>query len=758
MSRSRPLLFELPLLFGSLLSLSLGINVRAQEREEPGKPIGKVSVVGNLILMELDEGALGRQNLFDLGGDRLRFTPSREGYRVENLPLQWDADFGEKITDPHVALHNFPFPFSRKNWDAFTVGVTGSIRFGEPDNTQSFGFGGGPPRDQGGVSIGRFDPLSEAAGNFVNTVPAICVFFKPRMSGDRYVKELADRVVVTWDVTEPYGNIQDFTWTKTINRFQAVLHKDGVIEFSYQQLAAKDAIIGLYPLVSAETEKPLTSLSAAKHSSAQAHLDIQKLKLSVVGGLLLRVEFETAGPVLPAGDPGVAGIGYRINFYSRAPDSSGASVHVDAVWTIRGFAPRNRANGGATRYLAFGEGVSRAVKTTGNTISVQGILPPALRAAKQIYVSADASASGSEEPVAQISAKPVTLGGLHNPEAHLSALKSQDGPFPLVYESFHYFTLPNPRDLSCTVIKSLGDKFDFLPYYSDFRVDNQEAGTPSNGPLGAVGGAVTGIGATQRGLESYCTLGRFQWGFVQPVYVGSNQMQERPPADAPVGSDRDITFYQQQLAEISPDGKMPPYLYAMSQIAHEMGHRWGAFVSAKVGEETIPLGPVHWARGLQARVAFPYRRPTEASIMGGGVWQDNFDGTYTQLDDDYYVPATGWSYLDLYLMGLLSAAEVPDFFILRNLTPAGKDANGHPIFKADRTKVTIQDVMAAEGPRLPAVDKSQREFNTGIVIIVQHGEKPSPELIEHAEAIRKQWMDYFSITTGHRASMTANPR
>src|SRR5579875_1991904 len=49
----------------------------------------------------------------------------------------------------------------------------------------------------------------------------------------------------------------------------------------------------------------------------------------------------------------------------------------------------------------------------------------------------------------------------------------------------------------------------------------------------------------------------------------------------------------------------------------------------------------HWARGLQAPAAFPYQRPVEASAMGGGVWQDNFDGTFTQLDDDYYVPATG---------------------------------------------------------------------------------------------------------------------
>ena len=43
---------------------------------------------------------------------------------------------------------------------------------------------------------------------------------------------------------------------------------------------------------------------------------------------------------------------------------------------------------------------------------------------------------------------------------------------------------PSDRDLSCTVIKALGDKFDMLAYYSDFRIDNQEAGTSSDGPLG----------------------------------------------------------------------------------------------------------------------------------------------------------------------------------------------------------------------------------------------------------------------------------
>lgn len=108
-------------------------------------------------------------------------------------------------------------------------------------------------------------------------------------------------------------------------------------------------------------------------------------------------------------------------------------------------------------------------------------------------------------------------------------------------------------------------------------------------------------------------------------------------------------------------------------------------------------------------------------------------------------------------MGLISPAEVPDFFLLRNLKPVGTDANGHRIFKADRTKITIQDVIAAEGPRTPDVEHSQRQFNTGMVIVVQHGMKPSQRMIDETNGIREQWMKYFSIATGRRASMAANP-
>ena len=733
-------------LLACALLVVTGQSYAQQDEVEPGHSIGKVSVNGDLIVFELDDGALGTANLFDLANHSLHFTPQGEHYRVESGPLQWDSDFGPELTTTEVTLHQFKFPFSRKRWDTFAVGITGSISFGPRERDTRPG--GGPP--EGGVSIGRFDPLAEAAGALIDSAPAICVFFKPRTSGPRYVKELGDRVVITWDLTEPFGNIQDFTWIKTINRFQAVLHRDGAIEMSYKEIAAKDAIVGIYPELAGEA-KPLATIRNEVQSNAPAHLDIRNLNLSVEDGIVLKVTFETRGPVLPAGDPALDGISYRFVVDAHQPlPRTAEAVHPTSAWTVRGIAWRHRP----PRYIAFGPGVSRKVKVSGNTITLQGILPPALRGVGQIAVYAEASPRKTE-PGAHLLPHIIGLSGIRSPEVRLSSLTRKDGPFGVVYEAFHYLTLPRPQDLSCTVLKTLGDKFDFIAYYSDFRIDNQEAGTPSDGP---VGGNVTGIGAPQHDLENYCTEGKFQWEYVQPVYVNSNQMQERPPENAPVGSDHDITFYSHQLGERSPDHHPLAYNYAMSQIGHEMGHRWAAFVSTQVKGETIPLGPVHWARGLQAPAAFPYQRPTEASAMGGGVWQDNLDGTFTQLDDDYYVPATGYSYLDLYLMGLISATEVPDFFILRNLVPAGKDTNGRPIFKADRTKVTIQDVVAVEGPRSPDVDHSQRKFNTGIVLMVEHGKAPSSELIERANGIRRQWIDYWETTTGHRASMTTNPR
>jgi hypothetical protein len=260
-------------------------------------------------------------------------------------------------------------------------------------------------------------------------------------------------------------------------------------------------------------------------------------------------------------------------------------------------------------------------------------------------------------------------------------------------------------------------------------------------------------------LASRCTQGRFQQGYLGPVFAGAPEAERGPPPGAPADSNRTIAFYSRQLAQAAPNGKAAPYNYAVGHLGHEFGHRWGAYVTAKVKGRTIRLGPwPHWAEGLHARVAFPYSLPLEASTLGGAAWTENPDGTLTRSREGFFVPASGYSHLDLYLMGLMPAAEVPDFFLLDNLVQVGSDASGAPVFKADKLKLTVEDVIAAEGPRVPDAARAQRRFNTGIVVIVEHGRRPSAKLLRQAEGIRRQWIDYWQTVTGGRAAMSTDPR
>ena len=223
---------------------------------------------------------------------------------------------------------------------------------------------------------------------------------------------------------------------------------------------------------------------------------------------------------------------------------------------------------------------------------------------------------------------------------------------------------------------------------------------------------------------------------------------------------RDILAYSHQLAERTANGKIPPYDYAMSQIGHEMGHRWSAFVSAKIGNETIRAwGQRTGPRGLQA----PARVPISTADRSLGDGRRRLAGQLRRhvhtarrrllcAGDGLLVPRSLSDGADRAHRGagFLHPAATS--------TIQGADANGHIIFKADRTKITINDVIAAEGPREPDVDHSQKNFNTGMVIVVEHGTSCRRSLVKNVNGIRDRWIDYWSTTTGHRSTMTAQPR
>ena len=106
------------------------------------------------------------------------------------------------------------------------------------------------------------------------------------------------------------------------------------------------------------------------------------------------------------------------------------------------------------------------------------------------------------------------------------------------------------------------------------------------------------------------------------------------------------------------------------------------------------------------------------SIMGGRFWQDNGDGTFTPQTR---YASSGPSWLDLYAMGLAHADEVPDTFILRDLQVVEEAAttwpDGHDggLYRGRKERVSIDQVVAAEGRREPRYGVAQTVFNAGFV-------------------------------------------
>ncbi len=223
-----------------------------------------------------------------------------------------------------------------------------------------------------------------------------------------------------------------------------------------------------------------------------------------------------------------------------------------------------------------------------------------------------------------------------------------------------------------------------------------------------------------------------------------------------------------QAQEQHPDGRFPGYNMAVAQIGHELGHRWSTRTRAIVNGETIELrgphdpgglsGATHWPASVSTPVPFPFSRPVEASIMGGTNWKDNGDGTFTQLASGTMNPASGFSYLELYLMGFLPASKVPDFFILRNQQNVGRTPEGQNIVKAEKVTITIQDIIAHNGPRVPSFENSPKALQHRDRR--RHAEGPAADaaMLAQLEGIATAWKGYWSKVTGGVSTMETKPR
>jgi hypothetical protein len=196
---------------------------------------------------------------------------------------------------------------------------------------------------------------------------------------------------------------------------------------------------------------------------------------------------------------------------------------------------------------------------------------------------------------------------------------------------------------------------------------------------------------------------------------------------------------------------------AMMVLNHELGHRW--LYHFAIEEEGIPsriLNPIssHPAGWVHTPAVRPVYRPLDYSVMGGSNWNDNGDGTFTSPTEEEG-GANGYTWHELYLMGLADPAEVAAWGYLRDPVPPLPSAYWAPngvTVSASFTPVQIDQVIAVEGPRFPAYPDTPQFFLTPVVLVVRPGEYLQEEL-DTVDAICTLWEPDFSEATDFRGSL-----
>ena len=194
---------------------------------------------------------------------------------------------------------------------------------------------------------------------------------------------------------------------------------------------------------------------------------------------------------------------------------------------------------------------------------------------------------------------------------------------------------------------------------------------------------------------------------------------------------------------------------------HETAHQWINFLQGT----PFASGSPHWPKGNIAINVMGF------NIPGGNVggmypytFTPNGSGGYT-VGPGNPTNASTFNSMELYLMGLASPSEVATFFVLNNQNQ--EVSNGQTLQASETTLVTVNDVIAARGARMPDSTASQKTFRCATIVLSEqlldaHALSFYDWFARRAEA--KQPVNYaiglatgtsnpFYVATGRRAVM-----
>ncbi len=174
-------------------------------------------------------------------------------------------------------------------------------------------------------------------------------------------------------------------------------------------------------------------------------------------------------------------------------------------------------------------------------------------------------------------------------------------------------------------------------------------------------------------------------------------------------------------------------------LTHELGHECVFYADYKDVDGTVKgpwrdagvpcFGGAHPNNGLANPSMFPDTESglTTISVMGGSV-----AGTYSLT-----APRFGYSRVEMYFLGLASPAEVTPITFIQN---------------GNTSQITIDQIIAANGPRTPAYVSGQtRLYRVPTFVVQRSGEGNIDAQVQQLQGVLWRWQSRFWRETGGRA-------
>ncbi len=652
------------------------------------------------LYIQSDEVIAPGSRLFDLAGQSLVFEPRpdskfamrREALRYIEPTGAARYDFETKTATPwHYVAHDlssFSFPIFGSNVTRVYLTAFNGIHFSEP----------------GEYTAAQFDDLEAAVHPEPVLSPLMITTRKPRQLHypKLFVNETADALVITWRSTG--GDTFGYD-------VQAELRKDGSFVYSYRSLRAMRwgapiVSAGFNPLPAAQ--QVLATLNDGADASGAIPalapmVDFRRVEVARIDQSdLFVIRITVNAPI----DRSKFGNGESLRFVFRLDQSFGAlDIDRNGGWTITPLnGSRSIANGTSARIsgstieiynVQLPADVARSAR-----LQIFSLTPPLNRSADFAILNVpfdvpsrrvvrDLSAVENGTELTLPITEPFLLGGL-DPYA--------------VYERLQSTFALSDYDVDAVAI-----------YQSFFTDIIFYAGAYSTGGNPQVDGIWTDVSGRGTGAPR------------DPSLLHMNQ----------------LTYNWSAAKET-----------ASNVMLHEFGHRWLYFFNIREGGSvTRSLNPVsaHPAGYVHTPSAFPLYGAEEASVMGGGYFTQQGDGSFKARAAN-----VGFSWTDLYLMGLAAPEEVQPWFYLANTDPPLAQeywpVNG-AVVRGEMRPVALDQIVAVHGPRNPSVALAQKNFRVLFVLVTDSGAAPTDAEVAKVNEWRALMEKNFSIATGGRGRL-----